>query len=145
MGFAERFELGRGFENQIARMFLKMGWSVIPFFELGGPGKEAPRYRRHVLPDMLCHRNGVRVWVECKVKRRMWSAPATGIHEQLYEDYLAVQKASNIPVWLIVKDGEEVYGGRLDRLEVYAKGRPVQGRPSVLFKVPGNFRRVYSK
>jgi len=101
-------------------------------------------YRGRVMPDMLCHRQGTRVWIEAKCKRRMHCHPATGFEERLYADYLAVQQATRIPVFVVFKDGGQCYGGRLDRLEVYKHNFNISGRPHILFSVPGNFRRVYS-
>lgn len=108
MGFESNLAFGRVAEGAIAKWIMSCGYSVLPAYEIEKHTGKGPQLFSAVAdlvaPDMLCF--GPKIcWAEAKHKtvfswHRNSQQWVTGIDLRHYYDYLEVQKATNIPVWL---------------------------------------------
>lgn len=109
-------ELARGREYEVAFsrwLQAERGFYTVPVFDLNRMG--APRIEGRqpdgtleslVMPDILACKNGAWVWFEVKLKdhadwHRKTNTLVTGLPLRNWQHYLAVQKATRTPVWIV--------------------------------------------
>lgn len=108
----ETFKRGRAFEQEVARQMLLIGGWVIRQYDLNVDGQnkaplmEGP-FKGLRLPDLQCGWQSKTSWRECKEKGTSTHTYSQhvddhGIGLRCYRDYLAVQDASGLPVYLMV-------------------------------------------
>lgn len=145
--FEEQLLYGRTFEDLFARWLISQGWFVTPkylFCEEGAPlliGKTS----KYAIPDIDCAKEGKRLWVECKKKKRMFKHPATGYAEALHMCYKKVQEITGSEVFVVFEDatnGMEYYGNTINLLEkaVYKRHWFFDGREHITFRYPDAFK-----
>jgi len=115
--FTETAEFKRGREGElsVSRWLQDRGYHVVASYDYSGSnGDKAPRMHGHqsyVLPDLDVSKEGRRVWVEVKTKRRAdmyrkLKRLEHGIPLPHWLDYLRVQAISGCVVWLVVLEEE---------------------------------------
>jgi hypothetical protein len=157
--FEEQLEYGKAFENIIAKWMMNKGYFVTPKYLFTGENdNEAPmmfgKNKKLVIPDIDAAKQGKRIWVECKRKKRMKCHPATGFSTRLYNQYKEVQEITGSSVFIIFWDetniNNEYYGNWINILEqnVYKKGFFIWNKhinkkePHILFKYPEAFQVI---
>lgn len=108
--FEKRLADGRAGESKIAKWLIARGSMVVPVYEkIIDEGKGPQVYTAEgefVAPDLLAMRHGKLTWIEAKHKTAFpWNRTrkifVTGIDLHHYRQYLAVQRLSEVPVWLL--------------------------------------------
>ncbi len=108
----EEWEKGHSGEKLIAQLKRGEGYHVIPSYDYSGADDDkAPRLQgerqSHIIPDLDISKDGVRIWIEVKVKKsadytRKTQQNEHGISRRLYNDYLRVAQITGTEVWLYI-------------------------------------------
>jgi hypothetical protein len=117
------YKKGASGEQLVARELMARMWYILPSYDYSGrENNKAPRLEglkgRYVLPDLLAFRDALARWWEVKVKAsatytRIKKRLEHGIPRRHYDDYLAVERITGIPVYLFVIEedtGTMLYG-----------------------------------
>jgi hypothetical protein len=126
MNFVQSLRIGKLGESQIANWLrAKHGLHILPAYEkqIGeykGPTLYCAEGDTLILPDLLAFQGPKFIWFEAKNKSTFtWHRNTknwqTGIDVRLYDQYLEVQKRTQIPVWLLFlqqANGDTVLGER---------------------------------
>jgi hypothetical protein len=172
--FAEALRVGQVGEGDILRYLNAVGYNVLPAYEplpgtYRGPQLFVPGGRQLILPDLLIWRvgeAGTFRWVEAKRKtawtwHRATSEWVTGIDRRVWREYVQIEEASGIPVWVmflqapggVAKDTPEgvgegpegLFSQSLARLQERVHHEHDRGGPSgMLYWTPEAFRRLCS-
>ncbi len=110
MSFTENSLVGKVGETDVARWLMSRGCRILPVYEIAenqhkGPVFYANRIRQLVAPDMFVFGTEKIFWAEVKTKsafslHRISDLFVTGIDLHHYEDYLAIEKETGVPIWL---------------------------------------------
>jgi hypothetical protein len=109
--FHRQLQVGKVGESQIAHWFMSRGYAVLPVYEketgdYKGPVLYTAGNEQRVAPDMLVFKKDRTLWIEAKHKsaftwHRITNRWVTGIDSHHFNDYLAIAKLSEIPVWIL--------------------------------------------
>ena len=115
--FEQALAFGQQGEKTVSEWLQSRGHMVFPAYEKEGGECKGPQLFAKsgdlVLPDMLAFREGRSVWFEVKRKtcftwHRNSQQWATGIDLHHYEQYIAVSKKTNLPVWIVFLHPTEI-------------------------------------
>lgn len=145
-------------EEAVSAWLQQRGGFVLPAYDYSGlQDDKAPRLTAVlpedslIVPDLFCARNGRSTWVEVKLKAgasftRLTQRLETGLSRRLWDHYLAVEKTTGLPVWLLfVHEAEQEMRGEsqqalLNSTPRYYTGTKM-GRAGMVF-VPWDKMRV---
>ena len=145
--FEEQLKYGKDFEDRMAWWLIQKGWFVTPkylFCEEGAP-LLIGRDNKYAIPDLDIAKDGKRLWIECKRKKRMFKHPATGYPESNQYCYKKVQEITGDRVFIIFEDDTNDpiiwYGNYIDELEkyIYKRNWDFEGKEHITFKYPDAF------
>jgi hypothetical protein len=141
--FHEKRRQGARLEHWLARWLQERGHTVIPTCDLPALGGVGPRILvpdgEAVAPDLLVISDGRPTWIECKAKTQpSWNRARGrwehGIDLELGEAYLELEKATGVPVWVVV--GERAHPGeRYSPEPLVLGGRLLAARLPRLWKI----------
>lgn len=127
--FEESLEVGRLWEQRIARWLMLKGWLILPVYDYSGNDHKAPKLEALkkedslVLPDLLMFQQQRVQWMEVKYKEsaveyRKTHQMVTGLNLRLWNHYKKVQEETGHPVFIafIHQREEEVVGNKLSVL-----------------------------
>lgn len=127
------FARGRKAEIEVAKWLQSRGWFVVPSYDYSGAdGAKPPRLQGKcigfAIPDLDVAKEGIRHWVEVKLKGKQTLYRKTGVLEhgislRLYRHYKRVQEITGTPVWLFILEQDS---GKL-----LAKKMDVLGEPRI--------------
>ena len=121
--FEKQLLYGKEFEDKFSRWLILRGWYVTPKYLFNGKG--APlligKSNKFAIPDLDIAKNGKRLWIECKRKKRMFKHPATGYPLSNHHCYKKVQEITGDKVFIVFEDDTnsiiELYGNYIDKLD----------------------------
>ena len=107
--FSQSLATGKLGESSIAKWLLSRGHCVLPAYEIEGGQYKGPQLYTErsplIAPDLLCLGKKL-CWVEAKHKdaftfHRISGRFVTGLDRRHYREYIEVQAATSIPVWIM--------------------------------------------
>jgi hypothetical protein len=110
MSFEQKLEAGLYGEDLISRWLIARGHQVLPAYQIQQNHGKGPRlfgqYGQLISPDLLVFKTNKVLWVEAKSKsaftwHRLSATWQTGLDRRHWRDYLAVEKVTPFPVWIM--------------------------------------------
>lgn len=104
--FENQLKFGKEFEDKFSQWLISRKWFVIPKYLYAEEG--APlllgEHDNYCVPDIDASKEGKRIWVECKRKKKMLYHEATGYPLKHHTAYKKVQEITGSKVFVMFWD-----------------------------------------